>query len=115
MKFSRWGKTPKDPPRRAKRKEIEGQAILTLELLTMERQTEPPINPKKKREGEKKGKIKTLPWLVSALKEKKEEKKERKTYLKEEEMGDAAVHNSPEKNHGQRKLKTGEREVSQKK
>ena len=81
MKFSRWGKTPKDPSKRAKRKEIEGQAILTSELLTMERQTEPPI-------------------------------KERKTYLKEEEMGNAAVHSSPEKNHGQRKLKTGEREVS---
>ena len=30
-------------------------------------------------------------------------------------MGNAAVHSSPEKNHGQRKLETGEREVSQKK
>ena len=67
MKFSRWGKTPKDPPRHTKRKEIEGQAILTLELLTMERQIEPPINPEKRRKG-KKEKIRTLPWLVSALK-----------------------------------------------
>ena len=30
-------------------------------------------------------------------------------------MGNAAAHSSPEKNHGQQKLKTGEREVSQKK
>ena len=30
-------------------------------------------------------------------------------------MGNAAVHSSPEKNHGQRKLETGEKEVSQKK
>ena len=31
---------PKEPPRRAKRKEIDGQAILTSELLTMEIQKE---------------------------------------------------------------------------
>ena len=64
MKFSRWGKTPKDPPRRAKRKEIEGQAILTLELLTMKRQTKPLIKPKsekKKKRRKKKGKIRKLP------------------------------------------------------
>ena len=30
-------------------------------------------------------------------------------------MGNAATHSSPEKNHGQQKLETGEREVSQKK
>ena len=30
-------------------------------------------------------------------------------------MENAAVHSSPEKNHGQRKLETGERGVSQKK
>ena len=30
-------------------------------------------------------------------------------------MGNAAVHNSPEKNHDQRKLEIGERGVSQKK
>ena len=30
-------------------------------------------------------------------------------------MGNATIHSLPEKNHGQRKLKTGEREVSQKK
>ena len=30
-------------------------------------------------------------------------------------MGNAAAHSSPEKNHSQQKLKTGEREVSQKK
>ena len=67
MKFLRWGKTPKDPSRRTKRKEIEGQAILTSELLTMERQTEPLINPEKRRRG-KKEKIRTLPWFVLALK-----------------------------------------------
>ena len=32
------GKTPSDPPKRAKRKEIEGQAILNSELLTMDTQ-----------------------------------------------------------------------------
>ena len=36
-------------------------------------------------------------------------------YLKEEEMGNTAVHSSQKKNHGQRKLETGERGVSQKK
>ena len=57
----------KTPPTRAKRKEIEGQAILTSELLTMERQTKPPINPKTnaKEKGEK---IRKLPWLVSTSK-----------------------------------------------
>ena len=37
-KFSRCGKMPKEPPKCVKRKEIEGQAILTSELLTMENQ-----------------------------------------------------------------------------
>ena len=55
MQVAKWG-VNKIPPRRAKMKEIEGQAILTSELLTMERQTESPINPKKKKKkgrGEK--------------------------------------------------------------
>ena len=59
------GKTPKNPPKRAKRKEIEGQAILTSELLTMENQKKhkgkkQKLNPQeikdkhqKKRKGEK--------------------------------------------------------------
>ena len=70
MQVAKWG-VNKIPPRRAKRKEIEGQAILTSELLTMERQTESPINPKKKkkRKGGKKGKSEHYqPWLVSTLK-----------------------------------------------
>ena len=46
---------------------------------------------------------------------KEEEKNERKTYLKEEETGNTTAHSSPKKNHGQRKLETGERGVSQKK
>ena len=32
------GKTPRDPPKRAERKEIKGQAILTSELPTMNTQ-----------------------------------------------------------------------------
>ena len=57
-----YGKTSKDPPKRAKRKEIEGQAILTSELLTMENQKNRgkemnPKNPQKtKKEKEKKQK-----------------------------------------------------------
>ena len=67
-KFSRCGKTPKDPHKRAKRKEIEGQAILTLKPLTMEKLENQgkKINPKKpqnpktntKEKGEK---IRNLP------------------------------------------------------
>ena len=36
-------------------------------------------------------------------------------YLREEEMGNATAHSSPEKSHGQWKLEAGERRVSQKK
>ena len=63
MKFSRWGKAPKNPPKRTKRKEIERQAVLTSELLTMERQTESPINQKKKGGGGER-KIRTLSTMA---------------------------------------------------
>ena len=36
-------------------------------------------------------------------------------YLREEEVGNAAAHSSPEKSHGQQKLEAGERRVSHKK
>ena len=82
----------------------------------MERQTEPPINQKKKKgRGEKGENQNTTMACIGIEIKKKKEKKERKTYLKEEEIGNAAVHSSLEKNHGQRKLKMGEKEVSQKK
>ena len=50
---------PKDPPKRAKRKEIEGQAILTLEPLTMEKLESQgkkinPKNPKTQKQKQKK-------------------------------------------------------------
>ena len=47
------------------------------------------------------------------IKERREKGKENVPQGKE--MGDAAMHNSPEKNHGPRKLKTDGRQVSQKK
>ena len=70
-KSSKSGKTPKDPPRRAKRKEIDGQTILTSELLTMEIQ---------KKRKEKQHKLNPQK-IKDKQKEKEEEKKRIRRYI----------------------------------
>ena len=64
----------------------------------MEGQTELPANPKRKEKG-KKRKIRTLPTTACIgveIKEKERKRREKRT-LREEEVGNAAAHSSPEK------------------
>ena len=87
------GKTPKDPPKRAKRKEMEGQAILTSELPTMntEKKTQlsseidaekPITNQKTTTIAEKERKEKRRNQKVITDDKEKEKERKRKTYLR---------------------------------
>ena len=80
-KFSRYGKTPKDPPKLAKRKETEGKRALTSELLSIglkkikDKILERPKTQKRKR------KIRNF-YKVIYLKKKKKSSGMKRPYLK---------------------------------
>ena len=70
----------------AKRKEIEGQAIQTSKLLTMERQTKPPINPKQTQKEREKKSENYHSLCLHRNKKERGQKEKRKAYLKEKKM-----------------------------
>ena len=84
-KFSTCGKTPRDPPKCAKRKEIEGQAILISKLPTMDTQKKckkHEINTKTQKTGEQRQsqkREKKTREIKNSQQITKERKKEKKT------------------------------------
>ena len=84
----------------AKRKEIEGQAILTSELLTMERQTKPPINPKTI--ANEKGEKKSENYHGLCLHQnKRKDKKRKEKHTSKRKRWKTPLHGSPEKSYSQ--------------